>query len=120
MVAGQPVTKGLNFDAEALSAKYQEERSKRLRPDGLNQFTPAEGAFRHYAVDPYLLEDSHRDSVDEDREVLIIGGGFGGLLAASRLHKLGVKDVRIVERAGDFGGTWYWNRYPGAQCDTES
>src|SRR3546814_3143408 len=53
-------------------------------------------------------------------EALVIGGGFGGLLAAAELHKIGVTDIRIVEKAGDFGGTWYWNRYPGAQCDIES
>ena len=52
--------------------------------------------------------------------MLIIGGGFGGLLAAARLQKAGITNIRIIEKAGDFGGTWYWNRYPGAQCDIES
>jgi cation diffusion facilitator CzcD-associated flavoprotein CzcO len=52
--------------------------------------------------------------------VVIVGGGFGGLLAAARLHESGVEDIRIIEKGGNFGGTWYWNRYPGAQCDIES
>ena len=51
---------------------------------------------------------------------VIVGGGFGGLLAAARLQKVGITNIRIIEKAGDFGGTWYWNRYPGAQCDIES
>src|SRR5450432_1087798 len=49
-----------------------------------------------------------------------IGGGFAGLATAARLTEAGVKDVRIIEKGGDFGGTWYWNRYPGAACDIES
>jgi cyclohexanone monooxygenase len=52
--------------------------------------------------------------------VAIIGGGFSGLLAGARLREQGVEDFRIIEAGGDFGGTWYWNRYPGAQCDIES
>ncbi len=56
----------------------------------------------------------------DDVEIAIIGGGFSGLLAAARLTEQGITDIRIIEAGGDFGGTWYWNRYPGAQCDTES
>ena len=51
---------------------------------------------------------------------MVIGGGFGGLLAGARLREAGVDDIRIIEKGGDFGGTWYWNRYPGAMCDVES
>jgi cyclohexanone monooxygenase len=50
----------------------------------------------------------------------VIGGGFAGLLAAARLREAGVEDLRMIEKGGDFGGTWYWNRYPGAACDVES
>src|SRR6185312_8386054 len=50
----------------------------------------------------------------------IIGGGFAGLIAGARLRQAGVDDFRIIEKGGGFGGTWYWNRYPGAQCDVES
>ena len=42
------------------------------------------------------------------------------MVTAARLVEAGIKDVRIIEKGGDFGGTWYWNRYPGAQCDTAS
>ena len=55
-----------------------------------------------------------------DVDVVIIGGGFGGMLAAVRLQEQGIDDVVIIEKGGDFGGTWYWNRYPGASCDIES
>ena len=67
-------------------------------------------------VDPGFTRKPLTDAVD----VVIVGGGFGGLLAAARLRESGVKDIRIIEKGGDFGGTWYWNRYPGAQCDIES
>ena len=50
----------------------------------------------------------------------MIGGGFGGLLAGARLRERGVENIRIIEKGGDFGGTWYWNRYPGLACDVES
>ena len=53
-------------------------------------------------------------------EVAVIGGGFGGLLAGFRLREAGVISIRMIEKGGDFGGTWYWNRYPGAACDIES
>ncbi|HEX3567255.1 MAG TPA: NAD(P)/FAD-dependent oxidoreductase [Acidimicrobiales bacterium] len=49
-----------------------------------------------------------------------VGGGFAGLVTAARLVEAGVTDVRLIDKAGDVGGTWYWNRYPGAQCDTAS
>jgi hypothetical protein len=48
----------------------------------------------------------------------MVGGGFAGLCVAGRLHEAAIDDVRIVESGGDFGGVWYWNRYPGARCDT--
>ena len=61
-----------------------------------------------------------RDPIAEDIDVAVLGGGFAGLLSAAHLKKAGVDDVRIIEMAGDFGGVWYWNRYPGIQCDNES
>ena len=51
---------------------------------------------------------------------MVVGGGFGGLLAGARLRGAGIADVRLVEKGGRIGGTWYWNQYPGAQCDIES
>jgi len=108
-----------DFDPEALLKKYREERDKRLRSDGTKQFVKMEGQYAHYLDDPYA-ERIERDPIEEEVEVVILGGGFGGLLAAGRLVEQGVTDVRVIEKAGDFGGTWYWNRYPGAACDVES
>ena len=56
----------------------------------------------------------------DEVDIVIIGGGFGGLLAGARLREAGVQNIRMIEKGGDFGGTWYWNRYPGAACDIES
>ena len=53
-------------------------------------------------------------------DVAVIGGGFSGIMAAARLKERGVGDVMLIESGADFGGTWYWNRYPGSQCDIES
>ena len=61
-----------------------------------------------------------REPLTDEVDVVVIGGGFGGLLAGARLREAGVDDIRIIEKGGDFGGTWYWNRYPGAACDVES
>lgn len=108
------------IDPVALRAKYREERDKRLRAEGTRQYRVAAAEVARYLEDPYVTPGFHREPRDETVDVLVIGGGFGGLLAAARLMEAGVEDIRIVEKAGDFGGTWYWNRYPGAQCDIES
>ncbi|MGA8643322.1 flavin-containing monooxygenase [Candidatus Binatus sp.] len=109
-----------DFDPEALRAKYREERDKRLRPDGNEQYVEVKGDFSRYVDDPYVDPGFTREPLTDAVDVVIIGGGFGGLLAGARLREAGVKDIRIIEKGGDFGGTWYWNRYPGAQCDIES
>ena len=109
----------LAFDPDALREKYRQERDKRLRPDGNDQYVEIKGQFAHYLEDPYV-EPIVRDPIAVDVEVVVVGGGFGGLLAGARLKEAGITDVRLVEKGGDFGGTWYWNRYPGAQCDVES
>jgi cation diffusion facilitator CzcD-associated flavoprotein CzcO len=110
----------LDFDPGALRAKYRQERDKRLRPDGNEQYVEVKGDLSHYVDDPYLDPGFTREPLNDAVEALIIGGGFGGLLAAARLRESGVRDIRVIDKAGDFGGTWYWNRYPGAQCDIES
>jgi cation diffusion facilitator CzcD-associated flavoprotein CzcO len=102
---------------EALREKYARERAKRLRPDGNSQYRQFEGRFRPLLTDPYT-ERAEREPVRDHVTFAFIGGGFAGLVTAARLKEAGVPDVRIVEKAGGFGGTWYWNRYPGAQCDT--
>jgi len=111
---------GIDFDPEALRAKYQEERDKRIRADHNDQYVEVKGDFGRYLNDPYVDPGFTREPLNEDVGVLIIGGGFGGLLAAARLREAGIDDLRIIENGGDFGGTWYWNRYPGAQCDIEA
>jgi cyclohexanone monooxygenase len=107
------------FDPDALRQKYRSERDKRIRPDGNDQYQEVVGEFAHYVEDPYV-ERIVRDPVFDDVDVVVIGGGFGGLLAGARLREAGVRSLRLVEKGGDFGGTWYWNRYPGAMCDVES
>ncbi|KAF2501612.1 FAD/NAD(P)-binding domain-containing protein [Lophium mytilinum] len=115
---GAPATKPTP-EVKALDDKYREEREKRLNKSGTSQFREAKGKLARFAIDPWT-EEIVRDPVNEDVEVLIVGGGFGGLLAATRLIDAGVDDIRIVDKAGDFGGVWYWNRYPGVECDTEA
>ena len=111
---------GLDFDPDALREKYRQERDKRLRADGSAQYREIAGAFSHYLNDPYVAPGFTREPLTDEVGVVVVGGGFGGLLAGARLSEAGVEDVRIIEKGGDFGGTWYWNRYPGAQCDIES
>jgi cation diffusion facilitator CzcD-associated flavoprotein CzcO len=113
-------TTGLGFDPEKLREKYRAERDKRLRADGNEQYVEIAGDFARYLDDPYVEPGFARAPLTDEVEVVVIGGGFGGLLAAARLREAGVKDLRVIEKGGDFGGTWYWNRYPGAACDVES
>jgi len=54
-----------------------------------------------------------------DFDAVVVGGGFGGLYMLHRLRQLGFS-ARVIEAGGGIGGTWYWNRYPGARCDIES
>ena len=110
----------LGFDPDALRSKYREERDKRLRDDGNDQYIEVTGQFSHYVEDPYLDRVIEREPLNDEVEVAIIGGGFGGLLAGARLREAGLEDIRMIEKGGEFGGTWYWNRYPGAACDIES
>ena len=110
----------LAFDPAALRRKYREERDKRLREDGNDQYIEVKGEFSHFLDDPYAEPGFEREPLLDEVEVLVIGGGFGGLLAGARLRQAGVENLRIVDPASDFGGTWYWNRYPGIACDIES
>ncbi|HEY2774818.1 MAG TPA: NAD(P)/FAD-dependent oxidoreductase [Candidatus Binatia bacterium] len=108
------------FDGESLRRKYREERLKRLRADGNEQYIEVAGRFSHYLDDPYVAPGFRREPLTDEVDVAVVGGGFGGLLAGARLRQAGVKDIRMIDPAGDFGGTWYWNRYPGIACDIES
>ncbi|MFZ9427844.1 MAG: flavin-containing monooxygenase [Ilumatobacteraceae bacterium] len=106
------------FDPDDLREKYRLERDKRLREDGNEQYIDI-SEYAQYLDDPYTRPATREPLVDEVT-VAIIGGGFGGLLAGARLREAGIEDLRVIEKGGDFGGTWYWNRYPGAACDVES
>ena len=105
------------IDHDAIHARYRAERDKRLRPDGNDQYLEPVGSFAGLLDDPYAAP-VERAPIDDDPTVVFIGGGFAGLAAGARLKQAGVDDVRIIEGGGDFGGVWYWNRYPGAMCDT--
>jgi cyclohexanone monooxygenase len=106
------------FDPDLLRDKYRLERDKRLREDGNEQYVDI-SEYAQYLDDPYTRPAS-REPLFDEVTVAIIGGGFGGLLAGARLREAGIEDLRVIEKGGDFGGTWYWNRYPGAACDVES
>ncbi len=108
------------FDADAMRERYRIERDKRIREDGNEQYIEVTGDFADFVEDPYIAEEIVREPVTDEVEVLLIGGGFGGLQMGAKLRDAGVKDIRLIEKGGDFGGTWYWNRYPGAQCDIEA
>ena len=110
----------LGFDPDELRLKYQVERDKRTRPEGSEQYTEVAGDFSQYIDDPYIDVTQKRAPLNDEIDVAIIGGGFGGLITAARFSERGINNIRVIEKGGDFGGTWYWNRYPGAACDTES
>jgi cyclohexanone monooxygenase len=113
----------LGFDPDILAQRYAAERNKRIRADAEAQFVQLSHdspfANKYLEEDPYC-EPLERAPLKDEREVIVIGGGWVGMLTATRLVQAGIRDVRIIESGGDFGGTWYWNRYPGAQCDIES
>ena len=100
-----------------LRERYRAERDKRLRADGNDQYLQPTGRFAQLLDDPYT-ERVDRPSVHDEVTVAIIGAGFSGLVTAARLRQAGIRDVRLIDAAGDVGGVWYWNRYPGAMCDT--
>jgi hypothetical protein len=111
------------------SQRYIEERNKRLRPEGLGQFVRvADSAqLKYLGNDPWVDHAALNAkapvlSDGDDIKFLVLGAGYGGLLFAVHLIEAGFSaaDIRFVDAAGGFGGTWYWNRYPGLMCDTES
>ncbi|MFJ9392304.1 flavin-containing monooxygenase [Nocardioides sp. NPDC101246] len=105
--------------AAQIGERYTAERERRVRPDGTAQYRPAAAEFGYFAEDPYT-ERAEREPVRDVVDVAVVGGGFGGILAGARLRQQGIGSVRVVEKGGDFGGTWYWNRYPGIHCDIDA
>ena len=115
------VPKAEDIDIPALKAKYKEEREKRLRKDGEKQYASPEDNLSHDTIehdpfDPIVP----RDAISEDLEVAILGAGWSGLTAGYHLKQAGITNFRHIDHAGNFGGTWYWNRYPGIQCDNDA
>ncbi|MBS1838636.1 MAG: NAD(P)/FAD-dependent oxidoreductase, partial [Actinobacteria bacterium] len=105
-------------EIDAAKARYESERAKRLRDEGMAQYE----SLRDHDLDrdPWADPDFSREAVVEDVDVVVLGGGFAGLLAGINLTKRGITSFRILEKAADFGGTWYWNRYPGCMCDVDA
>lgn len=109
-----------DVDIDALREKYAQERAKRLRREGADQYLELKDDFAEFAeVDPHTPV-TPRLPISEDIEVAVLGGGIAGLLAGAYLKKAGVDDVHVIEMGGDFGGVWYWNRFPGIQCDNDA
>lgn len=109
-----------DIDIEAIRAKYAKERERRLRPAGTDQYKYAEGALEALDDDPYAPPSAPRPPLDEELDILVIGAGLGGLQLGAELRRKQIGNFRILDVAADFGGTWYWNRYPGLRCDVES
>ena len=108
---------------DEIKRRFAEERDLRLkyRPEGTSQYTSDfEGELARFGDDPYGGDFKPRAALTDTVEVLFTGGGFSALLASARLREYGIQSIRIVERGADVGGTWYWNRYPGAACDVPS
>lgn len=110
----------LPVDAERLRARYEAERNKRINSAGTDQYIFAEGKFAEFADDPYAGPPTPRAALQEDLDILVIGAGFGGLQLGAALRHENIGNFRVLDVAADFGGTWYWNRYPGLRCDVES
>jgi cyclohexanone monooxygenase len=108
------------IDPQTLKQKYADERAKRLASRDGRRYALAKDVNNNLTQDLWRKSAIDRAPLNEKIDVLVVGGGMSGIMTASRLIRNGVTDIRLLERGGDFGGTWYWNQYPGAACDTES
>ena len=88
-----PTAEELGFDPGLLREKYAAERARRLRADGNSQYREITGQFEHYNVDPYAEPGLTRAALNEQLDVVIVGGGFGGMLAAVRLQEAGITQL---------------------------
>ncbi len=108
------------IDIPALKERYRQERDKRMRPEGQTQYVkPVDDFAGAYEADPYTPV-TPRDPITEEIDVAILGAGWSGIMAGAELRKAGISSFRNIDHAGDFGGVWYWNRYPGLQCDNDA
>jgi len=115
----QPTKTPDDIDLPKLREKYRQERERRLHGKGPAQPRQNAAAVANVVHDPHMPVVP-RAAISEDIDVAVLGGGFTGLLAAVHLRKSGISSFRNIEQAGDFGGVWYWNRYPGIQCDNDA
>ncbi|KAJ5628463.1 hypothetical protein N7490_010691 [Penicillium lividum] len=124
-----PLNGGINqTEIAQMKHRYEEERTKRLRDAGNAQFIEISKSpqYQHFANDPWVdlaaIQPLQTKFPEKRSEILIIGAGWGGIQNAVRMIQSGIpaEDIRIIDPAGGFGGTWYWNRYPGLMCDIES
>ncbi|WP_317928915.1 NAD(P)/FAD-dependent oxidoreductase [Halioxenophilus sp. WMMB6] len=112
--------KAEEIDIPALKEKYKQERDRRMRNEGQNQYIKPTEDFEYvYEGDPYTPV-TPREPIAKEFEVVILGGGFSGIMAGVQLRKAGIDNFCNIDHAGDFGGVWYWNRYPGLQCDNDA
>ncbi|WP_314036927.1 NAD(P)/FAD-dependent oxidoreductase [Dietzia sp. CH92] len=109
-------------DLEPFRKKYAEERAKRMPLTGADTYKAVDfdGKFAAFDTDPHAQAPRSTPAVTAEIEMLIIGAGFMGMSAGIELKKKGITNFTILDVAADFGGTWYWNRYPGVRCDVES
>jgi cation diffusion facilitator CzcD-associated flavoprotein CzcO len=109
-----------SIDIPSLREKYRIEKEKRLRKDGQEQYVRlSDEGLPDDTVDPYMAL-TERAPLDEEFDVMVLGAGWGGIKASYYLAKQGITSIRNVDTAGDFGGVWYWNQYPGVQCDNDA
>lgn len=108
------------IDISALRAKYAAERDRRINRKHNDQYIAADGKWAEiYEIDPYTPV-AERAPMTGETDVVVLGAGFCGMMVAAQLKKAGIEDFHILDHGGNFGGTWYWNRYPGIQCDNDS
>ena len=107
-------------NAAELERRYRAERDKRLSGGTTGKYLAPAEALAHYLKDPNQPSPNIREPRTESVDVVIIGAGFGGIQSAVELKKAGIHNFRIIDKAGDVGGVWYWNRYPGISCDIEA
>lgn len=116
----EPTQLPVDVDIPALRERYRFEREKRLRKDGQAQyFRPTGGVAENFSADPHKTVEP-REPIARDIDAVVVGAGWGGILASYHLAQAGVTDFLNIDTAGDFGGVWYWNRYPGVQCDNDA